>query len=668
MNRLSEEAKIISTRVPPSLPSFSIRELFDSIKGNSPKISSTLRTLLRNERKVLTDHDLGASHEFLSLNVLHNRLDKLDRETSRLATFIKAVLDMNLHVEFKHHCVKSHDGNDDSIFIVHAKTDAVFPKYYQQKKPDDMDFFRGFSFRVNSTRRRRRKEIMPLPCPKTESEGAAKDVLMIKLKFLPYMVRTFIIRNGLSTLRRQGVENFQIFASNMMRKWNITPLAQKKWSNYFHSWAYYASEKQFGTNDYLDYLSEFESKYDRNSCFEQASETDKFRALVLVVGEDSSCCEFASELASDLDSFFLKTSKKLNPDVAARARSVFGKGLVCFCKLTDGVGKVRRLLPKYRDQIFTIFVGCSDNDILQICEGKTQKVKKQVRGMLNSWRKTDFARICDLPLSFLEVLKGEKGGSNNCKFSSLLENLKDFSKNLPNHSNIPGVFVFFPVIPGAGKSTLCVIPQEKTQFVITKSTQRRSFITICSDSTRGKYYTHLRQVKCDDPNSILIADKNAPPSVWETIQTICTSSRSVPIPVIPDKLALVTTKIEGRTKVFEENVNATSVSHFYPFSLHFLAVCLRRVLCRKESTHIGRLDEGTVDCCMVVIKFFSLYRNLTANSLRNKLTNMSDLVGNVNALIEVPFFKIESLDTAQLPQSLADIISSSLRLQVRKQQ
>jgi len=84
---------------------------------------------------------------------------------------------------------------------------------------------------------------------------------------------------------------------------------------------------------------------------------------------------------------------------------------------------------------------------------------------------------------------------------------------------------------------------------------------------------------------------------------------------------------------------------------------MARILNRKPGTHAGKLDVAVENACMVVVRFYCFYRNLTASRLKEKLQD----VGYQAKVIFVPFFKEEILP--DLPTDLKQALEEAVILQ-----
>ena len=170
---------------------------------------------------------------------------------------------------------------------------------------------------------------------------------------------------------------------------------------------------------------------------------------------------------------------------------------------------------------------------------------------------------------------------------------------------------------------------------------------VSGDKVKKKYYPLLEKEKSITPSSVLIADKNAPPSAWRSISDICFKTQSIPVAIVPDNLAVTTTRVSDTTNTYQ-----------FPFSLHFLAVCIHRILQRTGGSHAGKLDAGTQTACMIVVKFFCLYHNMTAEQYIERLNFPS----GAQSVIRIPFFSKATL--SDLPEDLKETLCDAIILQM----
>ncbi|KAL6979294.1 hypothetical protein U1Q18_020959 [Sarracenia purpurea var. burkii] len=98
--------------------------------------------------------------------------------------------------------------------------------------------------------------------------------LMIKLKFLTYKLRTFLIRNGLPILFKQGPAAYKTYYLRQMKIWNTSPAKQKQLSKMLDEWAVYIrrkyGNKQLSSSTYLSEAEPFLEQYAKRSPENQA--------------------------------------------------------------------------------------------------------------------------------------------------------------------------------------------------------------------------------------------------------------------------------------------------------------------------------------------------------------------------------------------------------------
>ncbi|KAI3840673.1 hypothetical protein MKW92_006641 [Papaver armeniacum] len=91
--------------------------------------------------------------------------------------------------------------------------------------------------------------------------------LMIKLKFLTYKIRTFLIRNGLSILFKDGPAAYKTYYLRQMKIWGTSSQKQKELSKMLDEWASYirrkCGNKQLSSSIYLTEAEPFLEQYAR---------------------------------------------------------------------------------------------------------------------------------------------------------------------------------------------------------------------------------------------------------------------------------------------------------------------------------------------------------------------------------------------------------------------
>ena len=641
----------------------------------------------------------------------------LDNESQRILKLIETLDSLGAKVDYRIMKESTSGQPDRWLCIVHVFFDTTHQKFQQKMEPGDMPLFRGFCIELGTEEKAYKMNIdldtdnEEVPSVDSESQSTG---LMLKMKFLPYMVRTFGCRNGLQVIAQRGPHAFTDYAKKQMTKWGISPEAKAKWEPFFSAWGKYAhlclTEEDHKYSNlslpklcdayYLGHLEHFTRLFENGEIVgedEQFTSTSTFRGLIFVVGLDSEKADSVADMISEkLGGLVVRKGlNRLTQEdwgASCLSRRV---GMVCSATTKDSAHRVRKNLEDCGEAMFAVLVGCDEVSILSKCEemdkktmleGKVEETKekslseeksteslvatKRLRGLISSWRKTRFAKLWEIPYDDpLNGLVGDDASEalteGNGVLQKLLDELSEASAALKMPDDRPGLFVFFPSIPGSGKSTLCSKEVEEDLGRVVREADEakmkdkddvdypaRPVIVRISDETKKKYWTVVKTEKMKYPSSVYIADKNAPPAGWTNVAQVCSISSGVAAPVLPDAPALQTTSVKGAGE--------------YPFSLHFLAVCMARVLERPPESHSGKLDKSTDLACMIVVKFYSLYRGIAADEL---FSSMERAIQRGGAMISsspicIPFFARDSLP--ELPSELEDALTDALRIQVRK--
>jgi hypothetical protein len=587
--------------------------------------------------------------------------------------------------------------------VVHVLHDFIFPKYEKLRSPGAMKLFRGFVINLLSNAEvdntpgllHRQASLstatttMTLHDDDVPNRVAALDSasdlppLMLKLKFLPYMVRTFCIRNGLRILKTKGPGGFLKYTGDLLRKWNMPASAYETWQPYFQAWSLYVKNYlnrerrvEVVASSYLDHLEVFDRLYKSGSLpasvtAASAASGNILRGLLVVAAVD----ERMSRAVADALSRRLTGGAPpvdlahVTPDQLWMSRDP-GCGMIATAQITQHLGAMRKLVNGQKQSnktsslasasVSIVLVGCSaqDVDALDSIDGKE---KKKAVGMMTAWRKVEYGNIFDVARSIV----GDDGSINpdSSDLQQIVDAVRKVGDSLPDSDTRTGIVVFCPGIPGCGKSSLVV---EETRQAIRASLKRldadnpRRLVVLTGDQVKEKYWPLVVQQRLQDSSSVLFTDKNAPLSSWDTVAVAAAKSKSVAVAITYPSV-LQTTTITGTrdaagTVLGEQN-------HCYPFSLDYLALCLLRVLDRKAGNHEGKLDSGTHRACMIVVKFFGLYKGLLAEEFEQRMSNYFEHAGATlsRPSIAVPFFKSER---PGLPSDLQDLLIEAVQANV----
>ena len=557
---------------------------------------------------------------------------KFDQDTIHLAQLIETLDSLNIHVTYRLLMESSLTGSDSDRYlcILHVRHDASFQKYnkyFAREGRRGMALFRGFCIELiadsddDQNFSMSEAESNSAPCI---AESNHEEKLMLKMKFLPYMVRTFICRNGLSTFQRSGSGALK-YAMGQLTRWEVSEASMTKWLPFFRCWAIYCTSPlpehlpPLTSNTYLHHYKEFEKKYASGHFIVPSIDECLCRGLVVIVGLSRDVLEsLAVAVSRELKcQRIVRNMNEISErDVLLSMHQNGNSSIICLASIEDDLGNMRKLSKSYSGAINVVHVGNCDEDLettLTRMDTNDNKRLKKLKGMAQAWRKAKCKNMLQLPK---EASMQPDVDATVC-FLRSDDNAKAVMQMIASQNQTddrPGLIVYFPSIPGLGKSALCSDIEE----AILASSDDRSVIVREGDAVKGKFYNEIeKDILTNTRCCIAILDKNVPPISFSSVHSLCSVGNCISVAVLP----------AGMQDTFVGN-------DVYPFSLEFLAACMNRVLSRKQNSHIGKLDSATPSCCMIVAKFYSFYRNMSVSVLRERLLK----VGTANEPIEVPFF------------------------------
>jgi hypothetical protein len=658
-----------------------------------------------------------------------------DVETKRIAQLlqsldgIKGVVNYSL---FTMPCDRGRNGTERRrlFCMVHVVQDATFFKFQRQQSEDGMSLFRGFCIELLRERLPESgasagdKGFASMTkfsdsSPPTSVESVEEDkFLMLKMKLLPYMVRTFICRNLLRILEKEGPQQFSATAVSLLERWGISEESIQKWMPFFSGWSQYVAENKnldgpklvkdatgrhvdLGplTNfAYLHHLEHFTKLYDSGKIKVDRSagqvRASSFQGVVCVVSESTDISKaiamfFAKELATNNGATQVAVASLQD---AVKMKTM--RSCVLYTALGEKIKGVKAFLsnPKVAKQLFLVFVGSDQESLLDRFGGNggsgaslwfpvlSQSELKRLESVWeNVWKKQSCQKVFLMPCSAVTFESNDgnievTSTSELTHFANIIQteatNINFAGEAKVSDPTQRGVLVFFPGIPGSGKSSVVASMESKLQQEISAHPDdiggdRKVYVK--EGDKVGKAFWNLAGnllLDGDDPRpSLFIADKNVPPLSWPKVGQICGDAKALPVIVLPDEQTLETTTVEGA--ITPEGIFQPFHSHFYPFSLKYLAVCLERVMSRPAGEHCGKLDSGMPTACMLVVQFFSFYRSNSADTLNDNIITKLDDSGASSAdllqPITLPF--LSSDGRAQtLPDDLEKLLLESLQI------
>ncbi|KAL0460237.1 UNVERIFIED_CONTAM: tRNA ligase 1 [Sesamum latifolium] len=217
-----------------------------------------------------------------------------DSSTAKVQEIVRLMREKRFPAAFKcyHNFHKINSVTSDDLYfkmVIHVHSDSAFRRYQKEMRynPGLWPLYRGFFVDLNLYKANKgrsgefSKETNALPeTGGTNGESGKDDLadedanLMIKLKFLTYKIRTFLIRNGLPILFKQGEAAYRTYYLRQMQKWNTSPAKQRTLSKMLDEWAVFIRRKygykQLPSSTYLSEAEPFLEQYAKRSAQNQA--------------------------------------------------------------------------------------------------------------------------------------------------------------------------------------------------------------------------------------------------------------------------------------------------------------------------------------------------------------------------------------------------------------
>ncbi|XP_076937980.1 tRNA ligase 1-like [Bidens hawaiensis] len=242
-----------------------------------------------------------------------------DYSTTKLKEIVRLMKEKRFPAAFKcyHNFRKINSISNDNLhykMVIHVHSDSTFRRYQKEMryKPDLWPLYRGFFVEINLFKASEEKaaemaktsiDVGKIDKNNDDISGkkglADEDAnLMIKLKFLTYKLRTFLIRNGLSVLFKDGPAAYKTYYLRQMKIWNTSPGKQRQLSKMLDEWAVYIRRKcgnrQLSSSVYLSEAEPFLEQYAKRSpenqaligCAGDLVRTEDFLAIVEGGGDE----------------------------------------------------------------------------------------------------------------------------------------------------------------------------------------------------------------------------------------------------------------------------------------------------------------------------------------------------------------------------------------------
>lgn len=220
-----------------------------------------------------------------------------DYATMKLQEMIRLMKQRHFSAAFKcywnYHKIDSLS-NDNLYYkmVIHVHNDSVFRRYQQEMRRNKglWPLYRGFFVDVNLFKANNKKAAElakdgntllkningALDSNASVVDGLADEDsnLMVKLKFLTYKLRTFLIRNGLSTLFKDGPSGYRTYYLRQMKNWGTSTNKQRELIKLLDEWAVFIrrkyGNKPLSSSTYLSEAEPFLEQYAKRSPANQA--------------------------------------------------------------------------------------------------------------------------------------------------------------------------------------------------------------------------------------------------------------------------------------------------------------------------------------------------------------------------------------------------------------
>ncbi|RXI04526.1 hypothetical protein DVH24_038800 [Malus domestica] len=219
--------------------------------------------------------------------------DDYSRNADKSVEMIRLMKEKRFPAAFKcyHDYHKVDSISSDNLFykmVIHVHSDSAFRRYQKEMrlKPGLWPLYRGFFVDINLFKASKERAAEIAKCKSSIVEDgnsgmpgkyglADEDAnLMIKLKFLTYKLRTFLIRNGLSILFKEGPAAYKTYYERQMKIWNTSEPKTRELRKMLDEWAVYirrkCGNKPLSSSVYLSEAEPFLEQYAKRSPQNQA--------------------------------------------------------------------------------------------------------------------------------------------------------------------------------------------------------------------------------------------------------------------------------------------------------------------------------------------------------------------------------------------------------------
>ena len=616
----------------------------------------TLNTLSQrlNQKWVASGHNKSIFLESLRPEIEAfwgaNPIRKLSKEESAKALAellasnpVGRIADLLRHLHSDPKCAKSiqyHGYTMDGkiFFILHVLHDETFKHFNKTKPAGIMPLYRGFSFWTGDG------EMEENSCDDRENSCCC----MFKAKFMPYMIRTFVMRNcgiRLNEAGPNGIQEYKASVGRYLKSWCSTPEqhadAVSSYSSYLLDWGRFlcslmaTGEADPFKNGYLSLIPVFEKW--RASQQDDSSRVQYGGVIVITYprGVPEGPKAFHEVLKDKFQNHvvILASTKDVTKTFEGNnIKNLVTTGttvIIVISLCTDGfIRGIEDALSPVKNVAWWIHHGVS---AIPLATMQPKDISK-ARAILPKW--FDVLKTFEnkmIPTALAGETISLEAGLESLLQSEPLVPQKVIEQLTSNHVSMPEpparkltrvTVITFPGIPGSGKTTISSRRVVSMLVELTGCT----VLTLDGDEPELKKWSqlreHIEQLPPYDGDYIIIASKNAPPS-WNLYQGFQQKYPGV-----------------NFVAVLPEN-DGTST---HPFDERYLALCMSRVVQRSERDHKGLFG---IDAWSVSVMYYNFYKDMTKQDLTKALQVFAQ---NVVCL------PIVSPDASPMPEVLKELI------------
>jgi len=520
------------------------------------------------------------------------------------------------------------------FFILHVLHDDVFEYLNKHKPAELMPLYRGFSFWLGEGPM---EEVFSAP----ESTGIS---CMFKAKLMPYMIRTFIMRNSGGKLCKAGPTGLSIYDATVdryLKSWCTTSEqladAIRTYRAYLLDWGRFLCSRMSSGDfeplkgGYLKLIPIFEEL--RASQKESSSQTQWGGVIVVTypnkIGNYHKAIEamFTSFVTIDAS---VKNIHKSIESGEIKSYVAAGTTVIIVTSITgNGVikGLEEALAPVHS---VSLWIHCG------VAEELTSINPGQGRGILPKWH----AFLKTLPYKIVPPSLARDSLSHIPDFEFLrsvpvpVESVFQQIVQMPVLPLTQVSIVIMPMLPGSGKTTLTDLQTLKA--LAEKTGCEVIFFDGDDPALKEKYWVKLRNFISKLPlfgkQFIIVCSKNAPPTSYNGLKTF-----------YRERKELLSTGVQVMA-ILPNDCGTTTHS----FSLEFLLLCISRVVKRTAETHPTLHGP---EAWAIVRMFYNFYVDMDRDALVRSLSVLT------TSLITLPLI---SPTAGPMPQELCELLARGI--------